>query len=191
MASYFAGKVFFVTGGASGIGLRTVNTLLARGASVALSDINENGLESVSNKLEEVHKSRLLMRALNVASRPAVKDFLEETKRHFGRIDGIANVAGTGGNLIATHEIWQLPPEEYDFVMDTNVRGTFNTMAESLKPGFLETPASIVNIGSMFSTRGMRNAVPYSTSKHAIIGLTKSAALEVGDRGIRINAVLP
>lgn len=191
MATSLAGKVFVVTGGASGIGLSTMQTLLDKGASVALSDINERGLKQALGSVEGPQRARLIARPLNVANRHVVKAFLEETKNHFGRVDGVANVAGIGGNLIATHELWQLPSDEYDLVMDVNVRGVFNTMAESLKPGFLETRASIVNVGGMFSTRGFKNAVLYSTSKHAVIGLTKSAAMEAGPRGVRVNAVLP
>lgn len=191
MASTLAGKVFFITGGASGIGHSVARTLLARGASIGLCDLDKRKLEAVVNSVEPSQKSRVIAEQLNVADRPSIQSFLETTKAHFGKLNGIANVAGTGGRLIGTHYIWELPSEEYDLVMDVNVRGVFNTLAEGLKPGFLETQSSIVNVGSMFSTRGFKKASPYSCSKHAIIGLTKSAAMEAGERGIRVNAVLP
>lgn len=191
MAGALAGRVFFVTGGASGIGLSVAKTLLSRGASIGLCDNNKEKLETITSLVDESQKTRVITRLVNVANRSAVKDFLEATKSRFGKLHGVANIAGTGGRFIGTHNIWELPSEEYDFVMDTNVRSIFNTMAEALKPGFMETPASIVNVGSMFSQRGFSKAAPYSCSKHAIIGLTKSAAIEAGTQGIRVNAVLP
>lgn len=156
-----------------------------------MCDLNEKKIADVFDSSDASHKARLIAQPVNVAKRSTVKDFLETTKRKFGRLDGIANVAGTGGRLIGTHCIWEIPTEEYDLVMDANARGIFNALAEGLKPGLMETPGSIVNVGSMFSERGFKKAAPYSCSKHALIRLTKTAAIEAGSRGIRVNAVLP
>ena len=173
------------------MGLAAVKTLLARGASVGMCDLDENKFTGAFSTLDASQKSRLIAQPVDVAQRPSVKGFLELTKRHFGKLDGIANVAGIGGRLIGTHCIWEIPTEEFDLVMDVNTRGVFNALAEGLVPGLLEPSGSIVNVGSMFSTRGFKKAAPYSCSKHAIIGLTKSAAIEAGPRGIRVNALLP
>lgn len=191
MATTLAGKVFAVTGGASGMGLATVKTLLARGASVGMCDLNESKFGELLSSIDAFQKSRLLAQPVNVAKRASVKSFLEATKSQFGSLDGIANVAGTGGRLIGTRFIWEIPDEEYDLVMDSNARGVFNALAEGLVPGLLTTPGSIVNVGSIYSARGFKKGAPYSCSKHAMIGLTKTAAIEAGPRGIRINAVLP
>ncbi|KAE8382420.1 oxidoreductase [Aspergillus bertholletiae] len=191
MSNSLRGKVFCVTGAASGIGLGTMKALLEREAYVGITDLNEDALDMIYNSLPASQKSRIFSQTLNVADRDGVKSFLEGAKRQFGRIDGVVNSAGTCGKFMGTHEIWQLPTAEYDLVMDANVRGTFNVLAECLKPGFMEPGASVVNVASSASQRGMRNGAPYSTSKHAIVGLTKSAAQEVGHRGIRVNAVLP
>lgn len=191
MATSIAGKAFLITGGASGMGLATVRTLLQRGASLGICDLDEDKLSDLIKTTYPFHNGRILVQPVDVADRSAVKNFLKSTKRQFGRLDGIANVAGTGGRLIGTHSIWDIPTEEYDLVMNANTRGVFNTLAEGLVPGFMETPGSIVNVGSMYSIRGFKNAAPYCCSKHAMVGLTKTAAIEAGERGIRVNAVLP
>ncbi|KAE8383138.1 oxidoreductase [Aspergillus bertholletiae] len=191
MAATLANRAFVITGAASGIGLSTAKLLLARGASVAISDLNKTSLEKVYDSLDESQKNRVFLQPVDVADRSGVKRFLEAAKRHFGRLDGVANIAGTLGRLMGTHQVWELPTEEYDLVMNTNVRGVFNFMAESLRPGFLEQSSSVVNVSSFAGIRALDKAVPYCASKHAVIGLTKAAALEAGPLGIRVNAVLP
>lgn len=192
MSNSLTGRVFVVTGGADGIGLSTVKTLLDRGAAVAACDINESRLNDLSRGLEiEEQKSRLLVQKVDVVDRAQVNHFLHATKTRFGRVDGVANIAGTIGKYFGLKALWELPPEEFDWVMNVNVRGPFNFIAEAMRPGFLEEPASIVNIGSVASCRGYVNGAFYPVSKHAVVGLTKSAAMEGGPRNIRVNAVLP
>jgi NAD(P)-dependent dehydrogenase (short-subunit alcohol dehydrogenase family) len=191
MAATLANKTFCITGAAAGIGLSTAKTLLSQGACVGICDFNESALRKICDQFSVSEKLRVLVQALDVSDRASVKRFLDSTKTKFGRIDGIANVAGTPGKSFGVHQIWELPEGEYDRVMDTNVRGVFNFIAESMKPGFLEEPASIVNIDSIASERGYDRGAMYSTSKHALIGLTKCAAIEGGPRSIRVNAVLP
>ncbi|CAK7200388.1 hypothetical protein SEUCBS139899_003083 [Sporothrix eucalyptigena] len=191
MASSFAGRAFAVTGGASGMGLATVKTLLARGACVSFCDLNQASVDKALGDFDASQRPRVFGEPLNVANRGFLKNFFKKTKSKFGRLDGIANVAGTGGRLIGTRFIWEVPTEEYDLVMDANARGVFNALAEGLAPGLMESPGCIVNVASMFAERGFRKAAPYSSSKHAVIGLTKTAAIEAAHRGIRVNAVLP
>lgn len=191
MAAHFTNKVFCLTGAAAGIGLSTAKALLSRGAAVGICDIHEKNLRSAYDCLTETEKSRVLIHALDVTNRAQVKDFLEATKSRFGRVDGVANIAGTAGKSFGLRELWEISSEEYDFVMDVNVRGTFNLLAESMVPGFLEPGSSIVNVGSVASARGYNKGAMYPASKHAVVGLTKSAAIEGGSRDIRVNAILP
>jgi NAD(P)-dependent dehydrogenase (short-subunit alcohol dehydrogenase family) len=114
-----------------------------------------------------------------------------KTKEKFGKIDGIANIAGTAGHKLGHEEIWEVDDKEFDYIMDVNVRGVFNVLSEALKPGLLEEPGSVVHITSMFAERGFPKGAVYSTSKHAGVGMVKSAAMEAGKRGIRVNAVMP
>lgn len=186
------GKVFIVTGAASGIGLATAAQLLARGASLSAGDIRENTLISAFGPLEEKYGKQVYYRALDVTKRDQVKSFIEATIQTFGRLDGYANVAGTGGHRLGHELISDLLDEEYDFIMDLNVRATFFALAEVLRPGiFPEQGGSIVCVGSMFGRRGFKKGAVFAASKHAMAGLVKSAALEAGERGIRINVVEP
>jgi NAD(P)-dependent dehydrogenase (short-subunit alcohol dehydrogenase family) len=191
MATSLASKVFCVTGAGSGIGLATAKALLSLGASVSITDIMEKPLDDFYKHLSASDQKRIYKRALDVADREQVRLFLDATKSHFGHVNGIVNSAGTPGRLIGTHGIWELPTEEFDLVMNANLRGTFNFLAEGLQPAFLDVDGSIVNVGSTASQRGIKNGSLYSASKHAVVGLTKSAAQEVGARGIRVNVVLP
>ncbi|KAL2830402.1 hypothetical protein BJY01DRAFT_254654 [Aspergillus pseudoustus] len=191
MATSFATKVFCVTGAGSGIGLATTKALLSLGASVGITDLKEQSLNDFYSSINGKDQSRIYRKPLDVADREQVRLFLRETKAHFGHVNGIVNSAGTPGHLVGTHGIWQVPTQEFDLIMDANVRGTFNFLAEGLEPGFLGEEASVVNVGSAASQRGMKNGALYSASKHAVVGLTKSVAYEVGARGVRINAVLP
>jgi NAD(P)-dependent dehydrogenase (short-subunit alcohol dehydrogenase family) len=191
MAASLSGNVFIVTGSASGMGLATAKTLLARGAMVGLCDVNEPGLQKMVSALEPEQKDRAFAQALDVTSREAVRAFLQTTKKHFGKLDGIANFAGTGGHNLGKETVWETEVQEYDFIMDLNVKAVFNILGEALKPGVLEEPASIVHITSMYAERGYLKGAVFTASKHAANGMIKSAAMEAGDRGIRVNAVMP
>lgn len=191
MASSIASKVFVITGSASGIGYATAVTLLAKGANLALCDINQDGLTKFVQNLDADQKSRVITGIVNVTDRSAITSFLQQTQEKFGRIDGIASIAGTAGHKLGHDEIWKTNEEEYNFIMDINVKGIFNLLSEAFQPGVLRGPASIVHVGSMFSERGFAKGAVYSASKHAIVGLVKSAAIEGGQRGIRVNVVMP
>ncbi|KAG0644913.1 Cyclopentanol dehydrogenase [Hyphodiscus hymeniophilus] len=169
-------KVFIVTGSASGMGLATAKTLLSRGASLGLCDNSRT--RSSPNKVD-------------VTSRSALNSFFEATKQRFGKIDGIANIAGTGGYKLGNKEIWMTSDEEFDFIVNLNVKGLFHVLSVGLKPGILEEPGSIVHITSMFGERGYPKGGVFSVSKHAANGMIKSVAMEAGKRRVRVNAVLP
>ncbi|KAF9877995.1 hypothetical protein CkaCkLH20_04571 [Colletotrichum karsti] len=188
--SSFDGKVIIVTGAASGMGLATSLTLLSEGAKVGMCDLNGSALEKIYSELDPKLQSRIFTKSVDVTDRQAVKRYLEEIKSNFGKLDGVANFAGTGGHNIGTESIWETSDEEFDFITNLNVRGAFNVFAETLKPGVLAHGGSFVQVGSMFSLQGFLRGAVFAASKHASLGMVRSAAKEVGDRA-RVNCVLP
>jgi NAD(P)-dependent dehydrogenase (short-subunit alcohol dehydrogenase family) len=99
-------------------------------------------------------------------------------------------LGGTGGHGLGTEAVWQTSEDEYDYIMDLNVRGLYNVLSTSLVPGFLEDKASVVHIGSIFSQKGFLNGAVFAASKHAALGMVRSAAKETKGR-VRVNCVLP
>lgn len=183
------GKTFIVTGAASGMGLATARSLVAEGANVAMCDLNGKLLDEVAHELDPSSKVTH-HDVVNIADRLAVRKFIADTKNKFGSVHGVANNAGVAGRELGTHAIWDISDEEYDFIMDVNVRGCLHVLSESLKPGVLEDGASVVHVGSMFSLQGFKSGAVYSASKHAVLGMVRSAAKDVGARA-RVNIVLP
>jgi NAD(P)-dependent dehydrogenase (short-subunit alcohol dehydrogenase family) len=153
--------------------------------------MNQDGLLKFAHELDEEQQGRVITHAVDISDRSAVASFLQLTKRKFGKIDGVANLAGAAGHKMGHQEIWEIDEKEYDFIMDVNVKGVFNILSEALKPGLLHEPGSIVHAASMFSERGFAKGSVYSTSKHAGVGMVKSAAIEAGKRRIRVNIVMP
>ena len=178
------GRVIAVTGAASGIGLSTARILARRGATLSLADRDAAGLEAALKSLQgKGHISTVV----DVTSAQNVKTWIANTVEKLGGIDGACNVAGynpTELKLLVdeSEDRWQL-------MMDVNGRGTFLCMREQLRN--MKSGAAIVNVASGAGLKGIPNAVVYSASKHAVVGLTRSAAIEYGPRNIRINAVAP
>lgn len=181
---------YVIIGGASGMGLATVQTLLERGAQVAVCDISKKNLEALCGSLSTKESPNCFAKVVDVTDRSAVENFFHAAKGHLRRLNGIANFAGTGGHGLGTEPVWQTSEDEFNYIMDLNVRGLYNVLSASLPPGFLEEHASVVHIGSIFSQKGFLNGAVFAASKHAALGLVRSAAKETGGR-VRINCVLP
>lgn len=185
------GKVFTVTGAGSGIGLATAKLLAARGAALGLGDVNQRSLESLKDALSSSGHVQFKIFPLDVRQRSEVQSFILKTREAFGKLDGCANIAATIGEGLAKHNIWEAENTDFDLVMNVNAGGTFNCLAEQLRPNVLEDGGSIVNVASLTGLKGYPKAAAYAASKHAVVGLTKVAALEGGPRAIRVNAVAP
>lgn len=183
--------VVVVTGSASGMGLATATSLASSGAHLALWDINSSKLKEIAKSFKAQYSGKILAQTVDVSDRSAVKAALIEAQHHLGPINAIANFAGTGGHQLGVEPIWETSNEEFEFITNLNIRGLFNILGEALTPGFLGELQSIVHIASMFGTRGYKNGAVFAASKHAAVGMVKSAALEVGSRGIRVNCILP
>ncbi|CAK7204836.1 putative secondary metabolism biosynthetic enzyme [Sporothrix eucalyptigena] len=185
MAS-FKGKVISVTGGSSGIGLALAKLLASRGAILSIADVNKQGLDSVLQLLPVNGGKDHMATVVDVRKGVEVEEWIKATVANYGHLDGGINLAGvvTDGVPIAEET-----DEHWDFLMDVNAKGVFNSMRAQLK--HMNDGGAIVNAASVAGVVGGPTWSIYAASKHAVIGMTKSAAREVGNRGIRINCIAP
>lgn len=182
-------KVIIITGAAMGLGYAAAEELASRGANLTLVDYNEEALE---NAKREIYKAfpdvKIITVAADVSNEAAVKKYVDETVKAFGRIDGLYNNAGIEGR--------QAGMTEYDVnifkkVIDINLMGVYYGMRYVIPVMKAQKYGRIVNVASVGGIRGVLNQTPYVASKHAVSGMTKNAALEYGRDGIITNAIAP
>lgn len=172
-----------------GLGLAAAKTLVSRGASLTLVDYNASMLATAKSDLEkEYPNARILTITADVSDEEAVKNYVDETVKTYGRIDGLYNNAGIEGR--------QAPMTEYDVdifkkVIDINLLGVYYGMRYVIPVMQKQKYGRIVNVASVGGLRGVLNQVAYVASKHAVSGMTKNAALEYGRDGINTNAIAP
>ena len=183
----FANKVVVITGAARGLGRRYAEAFAAEGARVAISDVR-----NCTEALEALRSTgaAVIAAETDVTSLESCKDLAAKTMDQFGRIDILINNAALYGSLtFAPFE--QLDEAEWDRVMAVNVKGLCN-MCRAVMPSMREQKSgAIVNVSSLAATYGMPNGLHYTTSKAAVIGLTRGLAREVGRWGVRVNSVAP
>jgi NAD(P)-dependent dehydrogenase (short-subunit alcohol dehydrogenase family) len=184
-----AGKVIALTGAASGIGLETALLFAKQGAYLSIADVNAEALASKTAEIEAVSTGKILSTTVDVRKDDQVNAWIAKTVETFGKLDGAVNMAGVIPKVINKERVEDLNNEDWHFVMDVNLHGIMHCMRAQLKN--MNNKGSLVNAASICGLIGFPKNAAYTASKHAVIGLSRTAAKEVGDREIRINCIAP
>lgn len=185
--TYFDGEVALVTGAASGIGRSCAQLFGREGARVVVSDVDDEGGKETANLINDAGGEAIFVNA-DVSSPEDSKKAVEKAVAEFGRLNFACNNAGIGGE--------QNPTADYSLdgwqkVININLSGVFYCMKYELQEMLKQEEAAIVNIASILGQVGFASSSAYVSAKHGVVGLTKNAALEYSDKGIRINSIGP
>jgi len=179
--------VAWVSGGASGLGEACCLRLAGEGAQVVVADIDEAAAQATANALcADGHKA--IAMHCDVTDFESVEKAIQATSGKFGRLDLAVNNAGIAGVLT---DIVQYPIETWNKVIAINLNGVFHGLRAQIPVMVKQGGGAIVNMASLLGTVGFAGASAYCAAKHAVIGITKTAALEFGGAKVRINAVCP
>ena len=179
------GKVAVITGGMRGIGLAAAQAFLREGASVMLVDVNGELLEQA---VQELGYERADYTLADVTKAEQVQAFVDKAVTRFGRIDVFFSNAGVGG---LAGNLWEYSEAEFDQVMDVNLKGVWLGLKYVIPQMAKSGGGSIVITSSVAGLKGMRRGVAYAASKHGVIGIMKTAALEAARFNIRVNSIHP
>jgi A-factor type gamma-butyrolactone 1'-reductase (1S-forming) len=181
------GKVALITGAGGGIGRASALTFAREGATIVLGDLAEQALAETARLVAE-QGGEVASRLTDVTRREDVAALVGLAVERYGRLDCAFNNAGIPGRM---RPFAEQADEQYDRVMDTNVRGAWMSTQEEIKAMLAGGGGSIVNASSGLGMIAAPQVSAYVTSKHAVLGLTRAAALEYARHGVRVNAVLP
>ena len=176
-------KRVFVTAGASGIGRAIAVAFAEAGARVHVCDIDRSALDALAGQ-----SAGISFDVCDVSDRAAVERTMTSALAQLGGLDVLVNNAGIGG---ATAPLEELDPQKWQQVLDINLTGTFNVTRLAIPHLRRSSSGVIINMSSLAGRVGYPNRSAYATSKWGLIGLTKTLSIELGDAGIRVNAILP
>lgn len=181
------GRSILITGASSGMGSVAALAFAKAGGRLVLGARREHEGEAIARQARELGAEAIFVQA-DLTREADIQRLVKTAVDRYGRLDVAFNNAGTGG---AAAPFAEQTAENYDLVMDINVKGVFLSMKHEIAAMLASGGGAIVNNASMGALIGFQNLAPYIASKHAVMGLTKTAALEYFPKGIRINAVLP
>lgn len=184
-----AGKTSIVTGAARGIGAAIALKLAEQGSNVAISYVSDSSATKANELVAAMEKMGVKAKAYqaNAGDFAACESFVNDVLKEFGTIDVCVNNAGISKDNL----LLRMTPEQWDDVMETNLKSVFNMTKQVIRPMMKAKSGSIINMSSIIGIRGNAGQSSYAASKAGIIGFTKSIALELGSRNIRCNAIAP
>ncbi len=180
-------KTALVTGASRGIGFVVASTLAEAGYELAICGTRQETIDQAAAKIREASGVEVLAKAVDVSDRQQIQNFVQETVKHFGKLDVLVNNAGiTRDNLSM-----RMKADEWNAVIDTNLSSVFHAMQAAIKPMMRARGGRIINISSVVAAMGNPGQLNYCASKGGVEAMTRSLAREIGSRNITVNAVAP